>query len=31
MAGGRTGLARDFRDLLSAFVGHDVRFLVVGA
>jgi hypothetical protein len=31
MAGGKTRLARDFRDLLRAFVAHDVRFLVVGA
>jgi hypothetical protein len=31
MAGGKTRLAPDFRDLLRAFVAHDVRFLVVGA
>jgi hypothetical protein len=31
MAGGKTRLADDFRDLLRAFVAHDVRFLVVGA
>ncbi len=31
MAGGKTRLAKDFRDLLRAFVAHDVRFLVVGA
>lgn len=24
-------LAKDFRDLLQAFVDHEVRFLVVGA
>lgn len=31
MGGGKTRLAEDFRDLLRAFVAHDVRFLVVGA
>ena len=31
MAGRKTRLAADFRDLLHAFVAHDVRFLVVGA
>jgi hypothetical protein len=31
MAGGKTRLAKDFRDLLRVFVAHDVRFLVVGA
>jgi len=31
MAGGKIRLARDFRDLLRAFVAHEVRFLVVGA
>jgi hypothetical protein len=31
MGGRRTRLATDFRDLLRAFVAHDVRFLVVGA
>lgn len=31
MGGRRTRLAADFRDLLHAFVAHDVRFLVVGA
>jgi hypothetical protein len=31
MAGGKIRLANDFRDLLRAFVAHDVRFLVVGA
>lgn len=31
MAGGKTRLAKDFRDLLRAFVAHDVRFMVVGA
>lgn len=31
MAGGKIRLADDFRDLLRAFVAHDVRFLVVGA
>jgi hypothetical protein len=30
MGGQKIGLADDFRDLLNAFVGHDVRFLVVG-
>ena len=32
MAGGKKmRLAKDFRDLLRAFAGHEVRFLVVGA
>ena len=31
MGGREIGLAADFRDLLRAFVAHDVRFLVVGA
>ena len=31
MGGEGTRLAEDFRDLLRAFVAHDVRFLVVGA
>ena len=31
MAGDRIRLAADFRDLLHAFVDHEVRFLVVGA
>ena len=31
MGGRKTSLAPDFRDLLRAFVAHDVRFLVVGA
>jgi hypothetical protein len=31
MGGEGTRLAEDFRDLLHAFVAHDVRFLVVGA
>lgn len=31
MGGRKIGLAADFRDLLRAFVDHDVRFLVVGA
>lgn len=31
MAGAKTRLAADFRDLLHAFVAHRVRFLVVGA
>ena len=31
MGGTPTDLANDFRDLLRAFVDHDVRFLVVGA
>ena len=31
MAGEKTDLASDFRDLLRAFCDHDVRFLVVGA
>jgi hypothetical protein len=31
MAGAKTDLTRDFRDLLQAFVDHEVRFLVVGA
>jgi len=31
MAGGKTRLAPDVRDLLRAFVARDVRFLVVGA
>ena len=31
MGGREIGLAADFRDLLRAFVDHDVRFLVVGA
>jgi len=31
MAGDRTTLARDFVDLLRAFIDHEVRFLLVGA
>lgn len=31
MGGRGIRLAKDFRDLLRAFVAHDVRFLVVGA
>jgi hypothetical protein len=31
MAGARVDLAKDFRDLLRAFVDHEVRFLIVGA
>jgi hypothetical protein len=31
MGGGPIDVARDFRDLLRAFVDHEVRFLVVGA
>ena len=31
MGGGKIDVARDFRDLLRAFVDHDVRFLIVGA
>jgi hypothetical protein len=31
VGGAPTDLAKDFRDLLRAFVDHDVRFLVVGA
>jgi hypothetical protein len=31
MAGGTTTLARDFADLLRAFIDHEVRFLIVGA
>lgn len=31
MGGRKIGLVGDFRDLLRAFVDHDVRFLVVGA
>ena len=31
MAGRGIRLAKDFRDLLRAFVDHEVRFLVVGA
>ena len=31
MAGETTTLARDFADLLRAFIDHDVRFLVIGA
>src|SRR5262249_33278620 len=31
MAGVRTRLAKDFRDLLREFAAYDVRFLVVGA
>ena len=31
MAGAKIDLARDFRDLLHAFIDHEVRFLVVGA
>jgi predicted nucleotidyltransferase len=31
MAGDRTSLARDFVDLLRAFIDHEVRFLIVGA
>jgi hypothetical protein len=31
MGGGGIDLARDFRDLLRAFVDHRVRFLIVGA
>ncbi|MFQ5668477.1 MAG: hypothetical protein ACE5I7_18895 [Candidatus Binatia bacterium] len=31
MADGKIDVAKDFRDLLRAFVDHDVRFLIVGA
>lgn len=31
MGGGKIDVAADFRDLLRAFAGHDVRFLIVGA
>jgi hypothetical protein len=31
MAGGKTRLAKDFRDLLRVFGAHEVRLLVVGA
>ena len=31
MGGEKIDVARDFRDLLRAFVDHDVRFLIVGA
>ena len=31
MAGPTIDLAKDFRDLLRAFIDHEVRFLVVGA
>ena len=31
MGGAKIDLATDFRDLLRAFVDHDVRFLIVGA
>lgn len=31
MAGAPIELAKDFRDLLHAFVDRDVRFLIVGA
>ena len=31
MGGAKIELATDFRDLLRAFVDHDVRFLIVGA
>ena len=31
MGGVKIDLAQDFRDLLRAFVDHEVRFLVVGA
>lgn len=31
MAGAKIDVAKDFRDLLRAFVDHDVRFLIVGA
>ena len=31
MGGAAIRLAKDFRDLLRAFVAHEVRFLVVGA
>lgn len=31
MAGPQIDLANDFRDLLRAFIDHEVRFLVVGA
>lgn len=31
MGGAKIDLAKDFRDLLRAFVDHDVRFLIVGA
>ena len=31
MAGAKIDLARDFHDLLHAFIDHEVRFLVVGA
>ncbi len=31
MAGAKSRLAKDFRDLLRVFVAYDVRFMVVGA
>ena len=31
MAGETTTLARDFADLLRAFIDHEVRFLIIGA
>ena len=31
MGGGKIDIAADFRDLLRAFVDHDVRFVIVGA
>lgn len=31
MAGARIDVSADFRDLLRAFVDHEVRFLIVGA
>ena len=31
MDGPTTSLTRDFADLLSAFISHDVQFLLVGA
>src|SRR6266446_2025129 len=31
MGGAKIDVAKDFRDLLRAFVDHDVRFLIVGA
>ena len=31
MGGAKIGVDADFRDLLRAFVDHDVRFLIVGA
>jgi hypothetical protein len=31
MGGEKIDVAKDFRDLLRAFVDHDVRFLIVGA